>query len=59
VSQADRWVGAGNVEKFLADCAFECLPFGKRMAQGRPPARSPRIPGDDTWLDRPYGAARC
>ena len=56
VSQADRWVGSGNVEKFLADCAFECLPFGKRMAKGRPAGSLATYPGDDTWVDRPYGS---
>ena len=58
VSQADRYVGAGNVEKFLADCAFECLPFGKRLAQGRPAGPLATYPGDDTWIDRPYGDGR-
>ena len=55
VSQADRFVGAGNVEKFLADCAFECIPFGKRLAAGRPAGPLATYPGDDTWIDRPYG----
>lgn len=55
VSQADRYVGAGNVEKFLADCAFECLPFGKRLSEGRPAGPLATYPGDDTWIERPYG----
>ncbi len=55
VSQADRFVGAGNVEKFLAECAFECIPFGKRLAAGRPAGPLATYPGDDTWIDRPYG----
>jgi 2-polyprenyl-6-methoxyphenol hydroxylase-like FAD-dependent oxidoreductase len=54
-SRADRYVGAGNVEKFLADCAFECLPFGKRLAAGRPVGPLATYPGDDTWIDRPFG----
>jgi menaquinone-9 beta-reductase len=53
-SQADRYVGAGNVEKFLAECAFDCLPFGKRLAAGRPAGPLATYPGDDTWIDRPY-----
>ena len=55
VSQADRWVGAGNVEKFLSDCAFQCLPFGKHLAAGRAAGPLATYPGDDTWIDRPYG----
>jgi len=55
VSQADRFVGAGNVEKFLANCAFECIPFGKQLAAGRPAGPLATYPGDDTWIDRPYG----
>jgi menaquinone-9 beta-reductase len=53
--EADRYVGAGNVEKFLADCAFECVPFGKRLAAGRPAGPIATYPGDDTWLDEPFG----
>ena len=56
VSQADRYVGAGNVEKFLADCAFECLPFGERLAAGRAAGPLATYPGDDTWIDVPFGA---
>ena len=52
VAEPDRYVGAGNVEKFLADCAFECLPFGKRLAAGRPAGPIATYPGDDTWIDR-------
>jgi 2-polyprenyl-6-methoxyphenol hydroxylase-like FAD-dependent oxidoreductase len=54
-AEADRYVGAGNVEKFLADCAFECLPFGKRLAAGRPAGPIATYPGDDTWIDEPFG----
>ena len=55
VSQADRFVGAGSVEKFLAECAFQCLPFGERLAAGRAAGPLATYPGDDTWIDRPYG----
>ena len=55
VSQADRYVGAGNVERFLSECAFDCVPFGKRLAAGRPAGPLATYPGDDTWIDRPYG----
>ena len=54
-AESDRYVGAGNVEKFLADCAFECLPFGKRLAAGRPAGPIATYPGDDTWIDEPFG----
>jgi menaquinone-9 beta-reductase len=33
-NEPDRYVGGGNVERFLAECAFDCLPFGKRLAAG-------------------------
>jgi 2-polyprenyl-6-methoxyphenol hydroxylase-like FAD-dependent oxidoreductase len=56
VSQAGRFTGAGNVERFLAECAFECLPFGKDLAQGAPAGPLATYPGDDTWTDRPFGA---
>jgi 2-polyprenyl-6-methoxyphenol hydroxylase-like FAD-dependent oxidoreductase len=55
VSQADRFTGAGKVERFLAECAFECLPFGKELAQGSPAGPLATYPGDDTWIDHPYG----
>jgi menaquinone-9 beta-reductase len=55
MTQADRFVGPGNVEKFLAGCAFDCVPFGKRLAAGRPAGPLATYPGDDTWIDRPYG----
>lgn len=55
LSQADRYVGPGNVERFLAEAAFTCLPFGKRLADGVPAGPLATYPGDDTWLDRPYG----
>ena len=55
VSTADRFVGPGNVEKFLAECAFECLPFGQQLAAGRAAGPLATYPGDDTWIDRPYG----
>jgi 2-polyprenyl-6-methoxyphenol hydroxylase-like FAD-dependent oxidoreductase len=55
VSQAGRFTGAGNVERFLAECAFECLPFGKELAQGAPAGPLATYPGDDTWTDRPFG----
>ena len=55
MSQADRYVGTGNVERFLAECAFQCLPFGERLAQGRAAGPLATYPGDDTWIDRPFG----
>jgi len=55
VSQAGRFTGSGNVERFLADCAFECLPFGKELASGVPAGPLATYPGDDTWIDRPFG----
>jgi 2-polyprenyl-6-methoxyphenol hydroxylase-like FAD-dependent oxidoreductase len=56
LSQADRYVGAGNVEKFLAESAFSCVPFGTRIAQGIPAGPLATYPGDDTWLDEPFGS---
>jgi 2-polyprenyl-6-methoxyphenol hydroxylase-like FAD-dependent oxidoreductase len=55
VSQAGRFTGSGNVERFLADCAFECLPFGNELARGVPAGPLATYPGDDTWIDRPFG----
>jgi 2-polyprenyl-6-methoxyphenol hydroxylase-like FAD-dependent oxidoreductase len=55
VSQADRYTGAGKVERFLAECAFECLPFGKELAHGTQDGPLATYPGDDTWVDRPFG----
>jgi len=52
---ADRYVGAGNVERFVAECGFACVPFGERLAQGRPAGPLATYPGDDTWIDRPFG----
>jgi 2-polyprenyl-6-methoxyphenol hydroxylase-like FAD-dependent oxidoreductase len=52
---AKRWVGPGNVEKFLADCAFKCMPFGDALAHATPAGPLATYPGDDTWCDRPYG----
>jgi 2-polyprenyl-6-methoxyphenol hydroxylase-like FAD-dependent oxidoreductase len=43
------------VERFLADCAFECLPFGKRIAAGRPAGPLATYPGEDSWIDQPFG----
>ena len=54
--EADRYVGPGNIEKFLEDCGFECLPFGRRLAAGRPAGPIATYPADDTWLDEPFGA---
>jgi 2-polyprenyl-6-methoxyphenol hydroxylase-like FAD-dependent oxidoreductase len=55
VSQAKRFTGAGNVERFLAECAFECLPFGKELSRGTPAGPLATYPGGDTWIDRPFG----
>jgi 2-polyprenyl-6-methoxyphenol hydroxylase-like FAD-dependent oxidoreductase len=55
VSQADRFTGKGNVDRFLADCAFTCLPFGKELAAGTQDGPLATYPGDDTWIDRPFG----
>jgi len=55
VSQAGRFTGKENVERFLADCAFTCLPFGKELARGTPAGPLATYPGDDTWIDRPFG----
>ena len=55
VSQADRFTGNGNVDHFLADCEFACLPFGKELAAGRQDGPLATYPGDDTWIDRPFG----
>jgi 2-polyprenyl-6-methoxyphenol hydroxylase-like FAD-dependent oxidoreductase len=55
VSQAKRYVGDGNIEKFLAEAAFSCLPFGKRLSEGVPAGPLATYPGDDTWIDRPFG----
>ena len=54
VSQAERYVGNGNVERFLDECAFECVPFGKALAAGRPAGPLATYPGDDTWIDEPF-----
>jgi 2-polyprenyl-6-methoxyphenol hydroxylase-like FAD-dependent oxidoreductase len=55
VSRADRFTGPAKVERFLADCAFECVPFGRELAQGSPAGPLATYPGDDTWIDRPFG----
>ena len=55
VSQAKRFTGTGNVERFLAECAFTCLPFGDDLARGAPAGPLATYPGDDTWIDRPFG----
>jgi len=55
VSQADRFTGKGNVDRFLADCGFACLPFGKELAAGNQDGPLATYPGDDTWVDRPFG----
>jgi 2-polyprenyl-6-methoxyphenol hydroxylase-like FAD-dependent oxidoreductase len=52
---AKRWVGPGNVEKFLAETAFGCLPFGEQLACGTPAGPLATYPGDDTWCERPFG----
>ena len=52
---AKRYVGPGNVEKFLAESAFECLPFGEQLAKGTPAGPLATYPADDTWCDRPCG----
>ncbi len=56
VSQADRFAGTGNVERFVADCAFESVPFGKQLAKGTPAGPLATYPGNDTWVDVPYGS---
>jgi 2-polyprenyl-6-methoxyphenol hydroxylase-like FAD-dependent oxidoreductase len=55
VSQADRFTGAGKVERFLSECAFECLPFGTELSRGTQDGPLATYPGDDTWVDQPYG----
>jgi 2-polyprenyl-6-methoxyphenol hydroxylase-like FAD-dependent oxidoreductase len=55
-SDAKRYVGPGNVDKFLADAAFECLPFGEQLAAGTPRGPLATYPADDTWCERPFGA---
>jgi 2-polyprenyl-6-methoxyphenol hydroxylase-like FAD-dependent oxidoreductase len=55
VSQADRFTGKGNVDRFLADCGFACLPFGTELAAGKQDGPLATYPGDDTWIDRPFG----
>ena len=54
-SGADRFTGPAKVERFLAECAFECLPFGTELAKGTPAGPLASYPGDDTWIDRPFG----
>jgi 2-polyprenyl-6-methoxyphenol hydroxylase-like FAD-dependent oxidoreductase len=54
VSRADRFTGAGKVERFLSECAFACLPFGKALSEGTPAGPLATYPGDDTWIDRPF-----
>jgi 2-polyprenyl-6-methoxyphenol hydroxylase-like FAD-dependent oxidoreductase len=55
-SEAKRYVGPGNLEKFLAETAFECLPFGAQLAVGTPRGPLATYPADDTWCERPFGA---
>ncbi len=55
VSRADRFTGAGEVERFLSECAFACLPIGSALARGTPAGPLATYPGDDTWVDRPFG----
>jgi 2-polyprenyl-6-methoxyphenol hydroxylase-like FAD-dependent oxidoreductase len=50
-----RYVGPGNVEKFLAEANFECLPFGEQLAAGTPRGPLATYPADDTWCERPFG----
>jgi 2-polyprenyl-6-methoxyphenol hydroxylase-like FAD-dependent oxidoreductase len=54
-SQADRYTGPGKIERFLAESAFECLPFGEELANGTPAGPLATYPADDTWIDRPFG----
>ena len=55
VSQAKRFTGPGNVERFLSECAFECIPFGKELARGTPAGPLATFPGEDSWTERPFG----
>ena len=54
-ADAKRYVGDGSIERFLKECAFDCMPFGKNLAKGRPAGPLATYPGDDTWIDEPYG----
>jgi 2-polyprenyl-6-methoxyphenol hydroxylase-like FAD-dependent oxidoreductase len=55
LSQADRFTGEGRVDRFLSECAFECLPFGAELSRGTQDGPLATYPGDDTWVDRPFG----
>jgi 2-polyprenyl-6-methoxyphenol hydroxylase-like FAD-dependent oxidoreductase len=54
-ADAKRYVGEGNVDRFLKECAFQCVPFGKNLSKGTPAGPLATYPGDDTWIDEPYG----
>jgi len=54
-ADAKRYVGDGNIERFVQECAFDCMPFGKNLAKGTPAGPLATYPGDDTWIDEPYG----
>jgi 2-polyprenyl-6-methoxyphenol hydroxylase-like FAD-dependent oxidoreductase len=54
-NDAKRYVGPGNVERFLTEANFECLPFGDQLAAGTPRGPLATYPADDTWCDRPFG----
>jgi 2-polyprenyl-6-methoxyphenol hydroxylase-like FAD-dependent oxidoreductase len=54
LAQRQRFAGPGGTHEFLRACAFGCLPFGRRLAQGRPAGPIATYPADDTWTDQPY-----
>jgi menaquinone-9 beta-reductase len=54
LAQQQRFAGQGGTREFLRACALGCLPFGGRLAQGRPAGPLATYPADDTWTDRPY-----
>jgi 2-polyprenyl-6-methoxyphenol hydroxylase-like FAD-dependent oxidoreductase len=49
-----RFSGPGGLEAFRAASAFSCLPFGARLAEGRPAGPLATYPGDESWTDEPF-----
>jgi 2-polyprenyl-6-methoxyphenol hydroxylase-like FAD-dependent oxidoreductase len=54
LAQRQRFAGFSGGDKFLRACAFGCLPFGQRLAEGRPAGPLATYPADDTWTPQPY-----
>jgi menaquinone-9 beta-reductase len=54
LSQRHRFSGRDGLEEFLRCCAFECLPFGDRLAASRAAGPVATYPGDDSWIDQPF-----